>query len=146
MTGTILTGLSSAEVEQRRHLGQVNRVRRSDAAEYRDIVFRNLFTLFNALVVPAAIALFLLEEYPGAIAVSGMASINTVIGLVQEIRAKQHLDQLTLLVETRARVVHVGAPAVAEVLPAAYRRDGPWQPLGGSGHGLGLRPPLGRRP
>src|SRR5262245_54618797 len=103
-----LTGLSSAEVEERLRLGQVNRVRRSDAAEYRDIVFRNLFTLFNALVVPAAIALFLLEEYPGAVAVSGMAVINTVIGLVQEIRAKRHLDQLTLLVETRARVVRDG--------------------------------------
>jgi cation-transporting ATPase E len=99
-----LTGLSAAEVEQRTRLGQVNRVRRSNAAEYRDIVSRNLFTLFNALVVPAAIALVLLREYPGAIAVSGMVLINTVLGLAQEIRAKRQLDQLTLLAETRARV------------------------------------------
>jgi cation-transporting ATPase E len=108
MTTTALAGLTSAEVEERKRLGQVNRVRRSDAAEYRDIVFRNLFTLFNALVVPAAIALFFLKEYPGTIAVSGMALINTVLGLSQEIRAKRHLDQLTLLVETRARVVRDG--------------------------------------
>jgi cation-transporting P-type ATPase E len=108
MSTTTLAGLTSAEVEERKRRGQVNRVRRSDAAEYRDIVFRNLFTLFNALVVPAAIALFLLQEYQGAIAVSGMATINTVLGLVQEIRAKRHLDQLTLLVETRARVVRDG--------------------------------------
>jgi len=58
---TPLAGLTLAEVEERKRLGQVNRVRRSDAAEYRDIVFRNLFTLFNALVVPAAIALFFLK-------------------------------------------------------------------------------------
>src|SRR5262249_61527565 len=103
MSTTTLAGLTSTEVEERKRLGQVTRVRRSDAAEYRDIVFRNLFTLFNALVVPAAIALFLLREIPGGIAVSGMATINTILGLVQEIRAKRHLDQLTLLVETRAR-------------------------------------------
>src|SRR5262249_10801994 len=81
---------------------------RSDAADYRDLVFRNLFTIFNALVVPAAIALFLFGKYQGAIAVSGMATINTILGLVQEIRAKRHLDQLTLLVETRARVLRDG--------------------------------------
>src|SRR5262249_53188125 len=84
---------------------------RSDAADYRDLVFRNLFTIFNALVVPAAIALFLFGKYQGAIAVSGMATINTILGLVQEIRAKRHLDQLTLLVETRARVRRDGKEA-----------------------------------
>src|SRR5262245_58605127 len=108
MTPPALPGLTWAEVEERKHRGQVNRIRRSDAAEYRDIFFRNLFTVFNALVVPAAIALFLFGKYQGAVAVSGMAIINTVIGLVQEIRAKRHLDQLTLLVETRARVVRDG--------------------------------------
>lgn len=102
-------GLSAAEVAERVRLGQVNRVRRSDAAEYRDILLRNLLTVFNLLVVPAAVALFVLGEYQGAIAVSGMAVVNTAIGLVQEIRAKRHLDQLTLLAETRARVRRDGA-------------------------------------
>src|SRR5262245_14367308 len=111
MTTTPLSGLSSAEVERRTLLGQVNRVRRSSAAEYRDIVFRNLFTVFNALVVPAAIALFALGKYQGAIAGSGMGIINTVLGLVQEIRAKRHLDQLTLLAESRIRVVRDGKDA-----------------------------------
>jgi cation-transporting ATPase E len=105
---TLPPGLSSAEVQQRTLLGQVNRVRRSDAAEYRDIVVRNVATVFNLLVVPAAIALFVLGKYQGAIAVSGMAVVNTVLGLVQEIRAKRHLDRLTLLVETQARVVRDG--------------------------------------
>src|SRR5215472_15546720 len=104
MNGTELPGLSSAEVEERTRLGQVNRVQRSSAAEYRAIVARNLFTLYNFLVVPAAVALVLLHEYEGAIAVSGMVLINTVLGLAQEIRAKYHLDRLTLLAETRARV------------------------------------------
>ena len=88
--------------------GAVNRVRRSDRAEYIDIVGRNLFTLFNALVVPAAAALFYLDEYRDALAVSGMALTNLILGLVQEVRAKRHLDRLTLLAETRVRVLRDG--------------------------------------
>ena len=103
-----LSGLSSAEVSARVGRGEVNRVARSDWLEYRAIIARNVLTLFNALVVPAAIALFLLKEYAGAWSVSAMALINSVLGLVQEIRAKRHLDKLAILTETRARVVRDG--------------------------------------
>jgi cation-transporting ATPase E len=102
------TGLTSAEVAERTARGEGNRVRRSDAAEYRDILARNTLTLFNALVVPAALALFFLHEYRGGVAVSGMALTNMVLGLVQEIRAKWHLDRLALLTETRVRVIRDG--------------------------------------
>jgi len=98
------TGLTAAEVAERIARGEANRVRRSDRAEYLDIAARNLLTLFNVLVVPAALALFLLQEYRDAIAVSGMALTNLVLGLIQEVRAKRHLDRLTLLTETRVRV------------------------------------------
>ncbi len=74
------------------------------SGEYLDIAGRNLLTLFNALVVPAAGALFYLGEYRDALAVSGMAVTNLVLGLVQEVRAKRHLDRLTLLTEARVRV------------------------------------------
>jgi cation-transporting ATPase E len=103
-------GLSAAEVAERVRAGQVNRARRSDWADYRDILSRNVLTLFNALVLPAAVALFVLGEYQGAIAVSGVAVINSVIGLFQELRAKRYLDKLSILVETRSRVVRDGRP------------------------------------
>jgi cation-transporting ATPase E len=108
-------GLTAAEVAQRVERGQVNRAPRSAWAEYRDIFARNLLTLFNALVVPAAIALFVLHKYGEAWTVSAMAVINSIIGLVQEVRAKQHLDKLAILSETRARVVRDG---VAQTIPA----------------------------
>jgi cation-transporting ATPase E len=103
-TETHLSGLTTAEVAERVARGERNRVRRSDRAEYLAIAARNVLTLFNALVVPAAAALFFLGEYRDALAVSGMALTNMVLGLVQEIRAKRHLDRLTLLAETRVRV------------------------------------------
>lgn len=102
-------GLTAAEVADRVARGLVNRPPRSGWTAYRDIAVRNLFTLFNALVVPAAVLLFLLQDPRAAWAVSAMAVINTLIGLVQEVRAKRHLDQLALLAETRARVVRDGS-------------------------------------
>jgi cation-transporting ATPase E len=101
-------GLTLAEVAERTAQGRINRVRRSDRAEYADIVLRNVLTLFNALVVPAAIALFALRDYWAGLAVSGMVTANTLLGLIQEIRAKRHLDRLTLLAEARVRVVREG--------------------------------------
>jgi len=101
-------GLTSTEAAQRAAQGLGNRVRRSDAAEYRDIVVRNLLTLFNLLVAPAAAVLFALDDYRAAVGVSGMAVVNTLIGLVQELRAKRQLDRLTLLAESRVRVLRDG--------------------------------------
>src|SRR5688572_13654195 len=101
-------GLSRAEVAERIALGQVNRTPSAHLREYLQIVSRNLFTWFNALVTPAAVALFILGNLQGALAVSGMAIVNTTIALVQEIRAKHHLDKLTILVEARARVRREG--------------------------------------
>ncbi|TMB85819.1 MAG: hypothetical protein E6J45_14910 [Chloroflexi bacterium] len=96
--------MTSAEVAERVRRGQVNRTPRSRWAEYDGIVSRNVVTLFNILVTPAAVALFFLEKYQGAIAVSGMAIVNTVLGLAQELRAKWQLERLAILVETKARV------------------------------------------
>jgi cation-transporting ATPase E len=109
MTEPTTQGLTAAEVAERTARGEVNRVRRSDRAEYLDILSRNTLTLFNALVVPAALALIAVGDWRGGSAVSGMAIANSVLGLIQEIRAKRHLDQLTLLAETKVRAVRDGA-------------------------------------
>jgi cation-transporting ATPase E len=108
MTPPLSRGLSAAEVADRVRRGQVNRPPSSGAWDYAQIVGRNLFTWFNAMVTPAALALFLLDEYQGAIAVSGMAIVNTLLGLAQELKAKHQLDQLAILVECKARVQRDG--------------------------------------
>lgn len=108
MNTTRAGGLTAAEVAERVRLGQVNRAPRSDLADYLAIVGRNLFTVFNLMVTPAAVALFLSGKYQGGLAVSGMALVNTALGLLQEIRAKWHLDRLAILVETKTRVLRDG--------------------------------------
>jgi cation-transporting ATPase E len=101
-------GLTSAEVAERVRAGQVNRTPRRDWADYAAIASRHLFTLFNLMVAPAAVALFVLGEWQAGIAASGMAIVNTAIGLFQEVRAKRHLDKLAILTENKARVVRDG--------------------------------------
>ncbi len=107
--------MTAAAVAERVRLGQVNRTRRTLWRDYGQILSRNLLTWFNAMVTPAAIALWLVGEPYGAFAVTGMAVVNSAIGLFQEIRAKHHLDKLALLVETRARVIRDGQ---AQEIPA----------------------------
>jgi cation-transporting ATPase E len=113
--GAAPRGLTAAEVAERVARGQVNRRPSSAWAEYGAIVARNTLTLFNALVAPAAVALFLLGDYRGAWAVSALGVINTAIGLTQEIRAKRHLDKLAVLGETKARALRDGRE---QVIPA----------------------------
>src|SRR2546421_7386286 len=91
-------GLTDSEAAERCARGLVNRVPRRTARDYARIVARNLFTWFNAMVTPAAVALFVLDKPQAGIAVSGMAIVNTLLSLVQEIRAKYQLDKLALLV------------------------------------------------
>jgi cation-transporting ATPase E len=107
---TKATGLTGEEVAERVERGEINRVRSSDQADYLEILARNTLTVFNLLVTPAAIVLFSLGEWRGGCAVSGMALTNTVLGLIQEIRGKIALDRLTLLAETKVRVVRDDVP------------------------------------
>jgi cation-transporting ATPase E len=112
LSNSLPPGLSAAEVAARSTRGEVNRPPHSEWAEYGEIIVRNVVTAFNALVVPAAVALFWLDDYRAAWSVSALALINTVIALVQELRAKRHLERLALLTEPRARVRRDGIEQV----------------------------------
>ncbi len=101
-------GLTTAAVADRTRRGLVNRSRRGAWEDYLVIASRHLFTVFNVVVVPTAVALFLYGEWRAGVSVSGTALANTIIGLVQEIRAKWQLDQLAILTARRARVIRDG--------------------------------------
>lgn len=107
---TAPAGLTSVEVAERVRRGEVNRARRSAWADYAGILSRHLFTVFNAVVGPTAVALFWFGDWRAGISVTGTALANTVIGLVQEWRAKRQLDRLAILTAQKARVVRDGRP------------------------------------
>lgn len=105
---TLEAGLTATEVADLTRRGLVNRARRSAWADYAVIASRHLFTVFNFVVGPTAVILFAYGDWRAGISVTGTALANTVIGLVQEFRAKRQLDRLAILTARKARVVRDG--------------------------------------
>ncbi|MRH90060.1 HAD-IC family P-type ATPase [Nocardia sp. SYP-A9097] len=93
---TPATGLTSAEVEQRRRDGLTNDVPERASRSVRDIVKANIFTRINAILG----VLFILVLATGSI-IDGMFGLlivaNSAVGIIQEVRAKKTLDQLAIV-------------------------------------------------
>lgn len=88
------TGLTSAEVAQRKSLGLSNRAVDSYSPSYPGIVVRNIFSLINIVVVPLLVALAAFEQYREILAFATFLFVNTFISIFEEIRAKRTLDKL----------------------------------------------------
>ncbi|MBX7444551.1 MULTISPECIES: HAD-IC family P-type ATPase [unclassified Arthrobacter] len=101
-------GLSTAEVLERTHSGQVNSVPAATSRSVWDIVRANVFTLFNAIVGGSFLLLLVLGQWRDAL--FGLSAIsNALIGIIQEYRAKRSLDQLAILHAATSRVIRNGA-------------------------------------
>src|SRR6476660_807800 len=98
-------GLSSKEAAKRlRKLGPVeNRSSRSTAS----IVAGNVFTFFNLIIGVFFVVMLALGLFADAL-FGFIAVINSAIGIRQELKAKETLDQLALLVAPRAKAVRDG--------------------------------------
>ena len=97
--------LSSAEVAERIAAGKVNGTTEVRTKSYWNIFRTNTFTLFNGLNVLLAVLVCFLGHSPKNITFIGPAVINWIIGIVQEVRAKQTIDKLSLLSAPKVRVV-----------------------------------------
>lgn len=115
---TTTTGLSSAEVAERVSRGQTNAFTAPSSRSIGSIVRANVFTLFNGIIAACFIALLVIGRWQDAL--FGLSALaNTVIGSVQEFRAKQALDRLALLHAPLGRVLRDGEQRevpVAEVV------------------------------
>ena len=92
-----LAGLDTAEVAERRSRGQVNVQPDRTSRSYADIVRANVLTRFNAIIAVLA-AVVLVVGSPIDALFAMVLVFNTLIGIVQEIRAKRTLDQLRVLI------------------------------------------------
>ncbi len=97
-------GLLEEQVIDRKNQGLINRDVNIKNKSYLKIITSNLFTLFNGINIFLAVILFLVGSYKNALFM-GVVIINLLIAIVQEIRAKQTIDKLTLIAETKAKVV-----------------------------------------
>jgi cation-transporting P-type ATPase E len=122
-------GLSSKEAQAR--LRKLGPPAQDSSRSLASIVAANVFTLFNAIIA----GFFVLDIGLGlyADAIFGLiAVVNSSIGIYQEKKAKETLDEIAVLVAPHARVVRDGAEMeliANEVVPGDLIAVGPGDQL-----------------
>ena len=117
------TGLSDNDVSIRVENGYQNKVVNKNDKTIRQIVFHNVFTFFNSILMLIALTFLIFIIYLYA---SGNAAVvnkhfgfskfgflipafmNVVIGTIQEIHGKKVLDKLKIVTEAKTRVIRNG--------------------------------------
>ena len=100
-------GLTSHQVQEHRLHGWVNRSVEPPSKTTKEIIHENVFTYFNLIFVVLAVLLCVAGSFRDLTFLPVILA-NTLIGIVQEIRAKQVLDKLTMLNAPHAAVVRDG--------------------------------------
>ncbi len=113
-TDTVITGLSRAEVVERRRTGQVNIVREGPSRTPAEIVRANVITRFNIILSVMLVVILIVAPIQDALFGLVMV-INSTIGIVQELRARRKLDQLRVITAPKVEVIRDGKPWTVRV-------------------------------
>ena len=98
-------GLSSAEAQRR--LARLGEPEPPNSRSVASIVRANVLTLFNGIIAVFFILMLSLGLFADAL-FGLIAVVNSAIGIRQELKAKETLDQLALLVAPRAKAIRDG--------------------------------------
>ncbi len=100
-------GLTDSEVKLRLESGWANSKIDTKTKTELQIITGNLFTYFNLIFAVLAVLVILVGSFRD-LTFMPVVIINTIIGIVQEIRSKRTLDKLSLLSEPKAKVIRDG--------------------------------------
>jgi cation-transporting P-type ATPase E len=104
---TPASGLTAPEVAERVARGAVNITGERTSRTFAEIVAANVFTRFNAILGSMLVVILIVGPLNDAL--FGIVLVtNTLIGIVQEMRAKRTLDRLAVLSAPRARALRDG--------------------------------------
>lgn len=101
-------GLTSAEVKERIERGEVNKADISTGTSTKEIIRSNVFTYFNLIFLIIAVLLIVVGSYRNLTFLPIIVG-NTLIGIIQGLRAKKTLDKMNLLNAPHAEVLRDGA-------------------------------------
>lgn len=101
-------GLSSSQVAERERLGFVNAPVDPPSKTVKQIILSNIFTYFNIVFFVLAGLIIAVRSW-NDLMFMGVVAVNTVIGIVQELRSKKTLDKLTLLNAPKGTVIRNGS-------------------------------------
>ncbi|MDD5602319.1 MAG: hypothetical protein PHP78_05085, partial [Candidatus Izemoplasmatales bacterium] len=97
-------GLTIEEVNQRFLDGKVNRKPASNLKSVGKIISDNLFSYFNLILALLAILLISIRSFENMFFVV-IALMNTLIGIIQELKARSTVKELSLLSQPMASVI-----------------------------------------
>lgn len=101
-------GLSTKEVEERQAQGLVNDTKIKTSHSYLSIVIKNLCTFFNFLWLIISVALLCVGAYANMLFLVVIV-INTLVAIIQEIKAKRTVEKLSLMTAPKIKVVRNGS-------------------------------------
>ena len=107
MSEQIYTGLSQQEVEERIQKGLVNKVTVSTEKTTWQIIQSNVFTYFNFIFFVLALLLIIVQSWNNLLFLP-IVIINSLVGIVQELRARKILSNMQLLHHYTAIAVRDG--------------------------------------
>ncbi|HET8931682.1 MAG TPA: cation-translocating P-type ATPase [Acidimicrobiales bacterium] len=114
----LMEGLRANEVADRRARGEVNNLPDHSTRSIGEIARANLFTPFNFLLGGLLVVILVVGPLNDAL-FGGVIIANTLIGIIQEVRAKRTLDRLSVISDPQVTVRRDGAThqvAVNEVV------------------------------
>ena len=101
------SGLTNEQVQSRIREGKQNRVSITAEKSTREIIYSNVFTYFNLVFGILAILLILVRSWNNMLFVP-IVVVNSLIGIVQELRSRRILNKMRLLQVEKARVIREG--------------------------------------
>lgn len=106
-------GLTSQQVQEHRLHGWTNRAVESASKTTKEIIHENVFTYFNLIFAVLAVLLCIAGSFRDLTFLPVIIA-NTLIGIIQEVRAKQVLDKLSMLNAPRSAVVRDGKKKIVD--------------------------------
>ena len=102
-----IEGLTDKEVQEQIELGNINKSQESKLKTTKQIIYDNVFTLFNLYNLIIAIALLCVKAYTNTFFFL-IITINVIIGIVQEIHGRNLVKKLSILNASKATVIRNG--------------------------------------
>ena len=102
-----LNGLTREEVVARESEGKTNHTPKKNQTTIGKIILRNSFTIFNFVNLVLAGMILLVGSYKNLLFIF-IAIANTLISIINEIRAKKTVDKMRLVAEQKPTVIRDG--------------------------------------
>lgn len=107
MNNSEYTGLSSAEVADRKRQGLVNITGNSVSKTKKQIIMTHTLTYFNFLNLFLGVLIIISGQIKN-LTFMGVIIINSVIGIFQELKVKKLVDGLSVITASKVRVIRDG--------------------------------------